>query len=122
MSEVGAKALELRAVLEEILPPIREKYKNFDAWEAKMAFQCAVASRGWTAPGLARRLSALASSLGLPTQCPNNLDHEALCAAVGFDKKRSRATLTLVVPCAPGRVELRPLPVGEVAELVQFLF
>lgn len=50
MSEVGAKALELRAVLEEILPPIREKYKNFDAWEAKMAFQCAVASRGWTAP------------------------------------------------------------------------
>ncbi len=79
-------------------------------------------ARGWTAPGLARRLSALASALGLPTQCPSNLDHEALCSAVGFDKKRSRATLTLVVPCAPGRVELRPLPVGEVAELVQFLF
>lgn len=79
-------------------------------------------SRGWAAPGAARRLAALAVNLGLPTQCPTNLDIEALCAAVAFDKKRGRATLTLVVPCAPGRVELRPLPLGEVPELVKFLF
>jgi len=79
-------------------------------------------ARGWTAPGLARRVALLAAALGLPTQCTTNLDRHALCEAVGFDKKRARATLTLVVPCAPGRVELRPLPLGEVAELVEFLF
>jgi 3-dehydroquinate synthase len=79
-------------------------------------------SRGWAEPGFARRLAALAIELGLPSQCPTNLGIKELCAAVAFDKKRGRATLTLVVPCAPGRVELRPLPLGEVPELVKFLF
>ena len=51
LSEVSAKALELRAVLNEVIPPIRARYGNFDSWEAKMAYQRAIAEKGWTAPG-----------------------------------------------------------------------
>ena len=78
--------------------------------------------RGWASPGLARRVADLCAGLGLPVQAPGDLDHDELCRAVGFDKKRDRATITLVVPSAPGRVALRPLPIGEVPDLVDSLF
>lgn len=78
--------------------------------------------RGWAETGLARRISDLCVGLGLPVRCAPGLDRDALVRAVTFDKKRDRATITLVVPSAPGRVALRPLPLGEVPELVESLF
>lgn len=78
--------------------------------------------RGWAEPGLVRRVADLCGGLGLPVRCGDDLDRDALVRAVTFDKKRDRATITLVVPSAPGRVALRPLPLGEVPELVDSLF
>lgn len=78
--------------------------------------------RGWTEPGLARRVEALCVSLALPVAVPDDLDRAALVRAVAFDKKRDRATITLVVPSAPGRVDLRSLPLAEVPDLVDALF
>ncbi len=78
--------------------------------------------RGWAAPGLARRVETLCAALSLPVRFPGDLDRHALERAVTFDKKRDRATITLVVPSAPGRVELRGLPLAEVPALVDALF
>lgn len=78
--------------------------------------------RGWlTAPELPTRLHLLCDALGLPTYAPAGVDAAALAAAVGFDKKRTRGMLTLIVPCAPGRIDLRSIPVEEVPALVQAL-
>lgn len=78
--------------------------------------------RGWAEAGLARRVADLCLGLGLPVRSPVELDRDALVRAVAFDKKRDRATITIVVPSAPGRVTLRPLPLGEVPDLVGSLF
>ena len=45
-----------------------------------------------------------------------------LIDAVGFDKKRLRATIRIVAPRAPGDVVLHDLPIDEVPALVQALF
>ncbi len=78
--------------------------------------------RGWTERGLARRIEQVCAGLRLPVAPPLDLDRSALVSAVAFDKKRDRATITLVVPAAPGRVELRSLPLVEVPALVDVLF
>ena len=79
-------------------------------------------ARGWAAPGLARRLHTLCAALDLPVRPAQDLDRSALVHAVRFDKKRDRATLALVVPAAPGRVDLRSVPLAEVPALVDALF
>ncbi|MDP2312506.1 MAG: 3-dehydroquinate synthase [Pseudomonadota bacterium] len=80
------------------------------------------AARGWLdTPDLPDRLLALSLALGLPTRVPAGVEPGALAAAVGFDKKRARGMLRLVVPSAPGRVDLRSIPVEEVPLLVQAL-
>ena len=79
-------------------------------------------ARGWAAPGLTRRVEAICTLLELPVITPQDLDPAALVQAITFDKKRDRATITLVVPTAPGRVDLRPLPLAEVPGLVDALF
>ncbi|MES2642552.1 MAG: 3-dehydroquinate synthase [Myxococcota bacterium] len=80
------------------------------------------ARQGWLAdPGLPARLHALCLALGLPTVVPPGVDATALVAAVGFDKKRARGMVRLVVPSAPGRIDLRSLPVEEVPALVRAL-
>ena len=79
-------------------------------------------SRGWTTdPALADRLERLLSALGLPIRAPMDLDADALAAAVFFDKKRTRGSITIAVPVALGRVDLRPLGVEEVPDLIRHL-
>ena len=79
-------------------------------------------SRGWiTDPALTDRLEALLSALGLPVRAPSDLDPDALAAAVFFDKKRSRGSITIAIPVALGRVDLRPLRVEEVPDLIRHL-
>jgi 3-dehydroquinate synthase len=79
-------------------------------------------SRGWlSSPDLFSRLHTLFGRLGLPQKLPFSADPDALARAVGFDKKRARGTLSLVVPEAPGRVVLRALPLEEIPALVDAL-
>jgi 3-dehydroquinate synthase len=76
-------------------------------------------SRGWLEdPALPARIERLLLALHLPVRTPAPLDPAALAEAVGFDKKRLRGMITIAVPRAPGRVDLRPLPVSEVPALV----
>ncbi len=80
------------------------------------------AARGWlTATNLPDRLGALHSALGLPARSPPGVDAGALASAVGFDKKRLRGMLSLVVPSSPGQIDLRSIAVDEVPDLVQAL-
>lgn len=80
------------------------------------------ATRGWlAAPDLPSRLTELCVALGLPSQVPPGTDADALAAAVAFDKKRARGMLQLVVPSAPGRIDLRSVPLEEVPGLIQAL-
>ncbi|MDP2306860.1 MAG: 3-dehydroquinate synthase [Pseudomonadota bacterium] len=80
------------------------------------------AGRGWLVePGFPARLQALCGALGLPTHVPPGVDTAALVAAVGFDKKRTRGMLRLVVPSAPGRIDLRSIAAEEVPALVEAL-
>ncbi len=79
-------------------------------------------AEGWlTEPSLPRRLESLIAALGLPISAPADVDPAALARAVGYDKKRLRGMLRIVVPCAPGRIELRSLPLDEVPTLIQAL-
>jgi 3-dehydroquinate synthase len=75
---------------------------------------------------LDQRLSLLTSRLGLPIKISGIfLDtpeiREALARAAGFDKKRVRGMLTIVVPRAPGRVVLQKVSIDEVPALVDAL-
>lgn len=80
------------------------------------------AARGWVEDAaLPDRVERLLVALGLPVRPPAGLDRAALVAAAGFDKKRARGTLTIAVPVALGRVELRPLPVEAVDGLIDAL-
>lgn len=78
--------------------------------------------QGWvTAPGLVDRLERLLRALSLSTLPPAGLDSASLERAVGFDKKRQRGMVKLVIPVAPGQVELRGLPITEVPGLIRYL-
>lgn len=78
--------------------------------------------RGWmTDAGLPGRVEALLKALQLPTEPPAGLDASALVAAAGFDKKRARGMITIVVPVSSGNVQLRQIPLDEVADLVSCL-
>jgi alkylation response protein AidB-like acyl-CoA dehydrogenase len=46
-----APHLELRAVLEDIVPAHRRTWGDNDCWDAKLEFQRAVGAHGWAAPG-----------------------------------------------------------------------
>jgi 3-dehydroquinate synthase len=72
--------------------------------------------------GLSRRLESLLRALGLPTRPPSGLDPGELARAVGFDKKRERGRLRVVLPLAPGRVVLHDLPGEQIPSLVAALF
>lgn len=70
---------------------------------------------------LPERLDRLGARLRLPVRPPGAWDPQALVEAVGFDKKRLRAKIRIVVPRAPGDVVLHDLPVDEVPALVRAL-
>jgi 3-dehydroquinate synthase len=74
--------------------------------------------RGHARPGsLAGRVAALAQRLGLPTYLADELDEDALTAAMGFDKKRERGMVKLVIPSSPGSVSLLRVPHEELRVL-----
>lgn len=78
--------------------------------------------RGWLVDAaLPERVESLLAALKLPLHIPGGLGHEALVAAAGFDKKRTRGTITLAVPVSVGNVDLRPLPLELVGDLVTCL-
>ena len=86
----------------------------------------AVARFGWSRAwlndrALPERIHALLGRLGLPQKVPFEVNEEALARAIGFDKKRARGMLNLVVPQAPGEVVLRKLSMEEVPALVDAL-
>lgn len=66
---------------------------------------------------LPERLRRLLAGLGLPTEVPAT-DRDALVAAMGVDKKRRGAKITLPVPVRSGEVTLVALPVERAAELL----
>lgn len=70
---------------------------------------------------LADRVAGLYARLGVATRAPR-LDREALVRAVGFDKKRSRAMVTLAAPFGVGDVRLHALPLASVPDLVAALY
>jgi 3-dehydroquinate synthetase len=61
----------------------------------------------------AERMTRLLTGLGLATELDRLLTPKAL-AFLGADKKRRGSALTLVLPAAPGKVELRKVPVRDV--------
>ena len=78
--------------------------------------------RGWlTERELPQRIHGLLGRMGLPQKLPFEADAEALARAIGFDKKRARGMLKIVVPQAPGEVVLRKLSMEEVPALVDAL-
>lgn len=90
-----------------------------------LAISAFAEERGWldapAATPLPQRLRALLQNLDLPIKSPFPVDPDAAALAVGFDKKRARGMLTLVVPCAPGRVVLKKFPLEETPALVHAL-
>lgn len=73
-------------------------------------------------PDLPARLERLLGALDLPTVPPTGLDPAALARAVGFDKKRARGRLRVILPLAPGRVVLHDLAPEQIPALVATLF
>lgn len=74
----------------------------------------AAAKRGHLGTLEAEEIVSLLRSLALPTACP--YPASALFESLKNDKKRAGGTLTLVVPRAIGRCELRELPLVEAAD------
>lgn len=68
-------------------------------------------------PGLPDRLATILADLGLPTVLPE-LDHAAIVAAMGVDKKTRGAMLTLPVPVRAGSMTLVPVPVDTLGALL----
>lgn len=75
------------------------------------------AAVGLTEPGFARAVERCAARLGLPTDAPAELDAGALLRTMGFDKKRDRGMVKLVIPVTAGDVRLVPVPEAELAHL-----
>ncbi|GDX78579.1 3-dehydroquinate synthase [Deltaproteobacteria bacterium] len=65
-----------------------------------------------------QRVSRVLRQLALPVQLPAGLDDDALIDAMGFDKKRERGMVKLVIPVAAGDVRVCPLPEAELRRLV----
>jgi 3-dehydroquinate synthetase len=63
------------------------------------------------------RLVRLLDGLGLPTDVSPHLRPEVL-SFIAADKKRKADSVTFVLPAEPGRMELRPLPIGELPRLL----
>jgi len=61
----------------------------------------------------AERMTRLLAGIGLPTDLDAALTPKAL-SFLGSDKKRRGASLTLVLPAAPGEVALRKVPLADV--------
>jgi 3-dehydroquinate synthase len=96
-------------------------YRGIRHGEA-VALGMVVASRVAERLGLAetassQRLARLLDVLGLPTTVDGYLCEEVL-GFVGADKKRRSESVQYVVPRAPGRVELRAIPLRELPGLV----
>lgn len=70
-----------------------------------------------TTAGLSARVTALALALGLPTRMPDQFDSDALVEAMGFDKKRERGMVRLVIPQSAGHVQLVPVGRADLLEL-----
>jgi 3-oxochol-4-en-24-oyl-CoA dehydrogenase len=66
---------ELRAVLDEVLPPYRARWGMSTEWGALLDFQCQLGARGWTAPAWPAELGGR----GL------DLDQQLACERVFFE-------------------------------------
>ena len=81
-------------------------------------YLCARASKalGWSEEDLGTRLGNLLSALGYTLVYP--YDGETLYTYTMKDKKRMADTISLVVPAAAGRCELRKIPVSELPAFI----
>jgi len=62
---------------------------------------------GWAEAGFSNRLAALYGQLSLPTAMPAGVSCGSLVRAMGFDKKRERGMVRLVIVAAPGQLSVR---------------
>ena len=81
------------------------------------AFRLAVAL-GRASLGEAARMTELLRSLGLPVDLDDYFS-DATLAFLGSDKKRRSDTVNFVVPSAPGKVEIVPLPLSDLPGLLK---
>jgi 3-dehydroquinate synthase len=72
---------------------------------------------GWTDSPVAERISACLAQNGLPTS--STYTAEALAEAALTDKKRAGNDITIVIPKAIGRCELRKIPVTELLPIIR---
>jgi len=79
-----------------------------------VALGCLAAAAAGGNAELAARVERLARALGLPVRLPAPLDRAAFDRRLGFDKKADSAGVRLVLPRAPGRIELVPATVAAI--------
>ena len=72
---------------------------------------------GWTEGPIAERIAVCLAKNGLPTG--TDFPAETLAEAALSDKKRAGGDITLVVPRAIGRCELKTLPVAELLPVIR---
>jgi shikimate kinase / 3-dehydroquinate synthase len=72
---------------------------------------------GLAEPGLAERIRAVLSSLGLPVEVPSDLDHAQIIAAMGLDKKRRAGKVRLALPVRIGEVRFG-IAIDDLGELL----
>ena len=85
---------------------------------AGLAIMARAAERlGWAEEGTARRICDCLVKNDLPIS--SEYGAEALAAAAARDKKRAGDDITIVVPCAIGRCELKTIPVAELLHVIQ---
>ena len=100
-----------------------EKCSNFaiphgHAVAAGLAIMARAAARlGWAEDGPARRICDCLAKNDLPIS--TDFAAEDLAKAAASDKKRAGNSITVVVPAAIGRCELRKLPVEELLPLIR---
>ena len=85
---------------------------------AGLAIMARAAERlGWAEEGTAQRICDCLVKNDLPIS--TEYGAEALAAAAARDKKRAGDDITIVVPCAIGRCELKKIPVAELLGVIQ---
>ena len=100
-----------------------EKCSNFaiphgHAVAAGLAIMARAAERlGWAEGGTAARICACLQKNDLPIS--TDFPAEDLARAAASDKKRAGSDITVVVPAAIGRCQLRKIPVSELLPLIQ---